>query len=113
MNARTKVLSQLAAIAGLRWRMFTNGLRTRRGKMELVSRIIVALAFAFGGLGGFAAAAGFAWSFVNNGKPEYLAILLWPIFFFWQVFPVMRPPSPIIQTLRNCCASRSPTNHIS
>ncbi len=89
MNARTKVLSQLAAIAGLRWRMFTNGLRTRRGKMELVSRIIVALAFAFGGLGGFAAAAGFAWSFVNNGKPEYLAILLWPIFFFWQVFPVM------------------------
>src|SRR5579871_4152819 len=89
MNARTKVLSQLAAIAGLRWRMFTNGLRTRRGKMELVSRIIVALAFAFGGLGGFAAAAGFAWSFVNNGKPEYLAIVLWPIFFFWQLFPVM------------------------
>ena len=51
--------SQLTAIADLRWRMFVNGLRSRRGKMELVSRIMVTLAFTFGGFGGFAAATGF------------------------------------------------------
>ena len=80
---------QLTAIATLRWRMFVNSLRTKRGKMELVSRIIVTVAFAFGGLGGFAAATGFAWYFVSQNKAEFLAILLWPVFFFWQVFPVM------------------------
>jgi ABC-2 type transport system permease protein len=80
---------QLTAIANLRWRMFVNGLRTKRGKMELVSRIVVTLAFALGGLGVFADCSLFAWYFVSQGKAELLAILLWPIFFFWQVFPVM------------------------
>jgi ABC-2 type transport system permease protein len=80
---------QLAAIAYLRWRMFVNGLRTKRGKMELVSRIVVTAAFAFGGLGGFTATTVGSWYFVSQGKSEYLAILLWPVFFFWQVFPVM------------------------
>jgi ABC-2 type transport system permease protein len=80
---------QLTAIATLRWRMFVNGLRSKRGKMELVSRIVVTAAFTLGGLGGFAIATGSSWYFVSQGKAEFLAILLWPIFFFWQVFPVM------------------------
>jgi ABC-2 type transport system permease protein len=80
---------QLSAIAELRWRMFVNGLRSKRGKMELVSRIIVTTAFAIGGLGGFATATGLSWFFVSQGKAELLPLLLWPIFFFWQVFPVM------------------------
>lgn len=69
--------------------MFVNGLRSKRGKMELASRIVVVIAFAVGGFGGFTAATGFAWYFVSQGKAEFLAVLLWPIFFFWQVFPVM------------------------
>ncbi len=84
-----KVSTQLTAIAELRWRMFVNGLRSKRGKMELVSRVIVTAAFAFGGFGGFAAATGASWYVVSQGKAEYLALILWPIFFFWQVFPVM------------------------
>jgi ABC-2 type transport system permease protein len=86
---RPEVSTQLTAIAELRWRVFVNGLRSKRGKMELASRIVVTLAFALGGLGGFTAATGFAWYFVSQGQAEYLAILLWPIFFFWQIFPVM------------------------
>ena len=80
---------QIPAIAQLRWRMFINGLRSRRGKMELFSRLLITGAFAVGGLGGFAAAIGFSFFFVSQNRPEYLAILLWPILFFWQFFPVM------------------------
>src|ERR1700731_1521020 len=80
---------QLTAIADLRRHMFINGLRSKRGKMELASRLLITLFFAFGGLGGFIAATGFSWYFVSQDNAEYLAILLWPIFFFWQLFPVM------------------------
>ncbi len=80
---------QLSAIAYLRWRMFVNGLRTKRGKMELASRIIVTTAFALGGLGGFAAALGTSWYLVAHDKAQFLAAVLWPVFFFWQIFPVM------------------------
>jgi ABC-2 type transport system permease protein len=89
MTATPHRRSQLTAVAELRWHMFVNGLRSKRGKMELASRILVTLAFAFGGFGGFIASAGSSWYFVSQGKAELLAILLWPIFFFWQVFPVM------------------------
>jgi len=80
---------QIATIAHLRWRMFVNGLRSRRGKLELVSRIVITAAFAFGGFGGFSAAVGLSWYFVSDNHAEYLGFLLWPVFFFWQVFPVM------------------------
>ncbi len=86
----TKVIpGQLTAIAQLRWRMFVNGLRTRRGKMELASRILVTSAFAIGGIGGFFAIAGMSWYFVGHGNGQFLAIPLWMILFFWQIFPVM------------------------
>ena len=81
--------SQLTAIANLRWHMFVNGLRSKRGKMELVSRILVTLAFSVGGLGGFSLATGLSWYFASQNKAEYLAVVFWPIFFFWQLFPVM------------------------
>src|ERR1035441_4418469 len=83
------VSTQLTAIAELRWRMFVNGLRSKRGKMELVSRILVTLAFSVGGLGGFSLATGLSWYFASQNKAEYLAVVFWPIFFFWQLFPVM------------------------
>ena len=89
MAITDSVPAQLLAIAQLRWWMFLNGLRSRRGKAELASRLLVTSFFAFGGVGAFAAAAGFSWYFVSNGEAEFLAILLWPIFFFWQFFPVM------------------------
>jgi ABC-2 type transport system permease protein len=83
------VRSQLIAIAELRWRMFVNGLRSRRGRMELASRVIVTSVFAFGGFGAFTAAIGMSWFFVSDGRPEFLAIPLWGVFLFWQFFPVM------------------------
>jgi ABC-2 type transport system permease protein len=80
---------QLAAIADLRWRMFMHSLRTTRGKLELVSHIIVSFAFAIGGLGGAFGMGIAAFFFISSGRPEMLALLLWSVFIFWQVFPVM------------------------
>ncbi|HEY1676167.1 MAG TPA: hypothetical protein VGG04_00535 [Candidatus Sulfotelmatobacter sp.] len=81
--------SQLAAIAELRWRTFVNGLRSRRGKLELASRVIVTSGFAIGGLAGFCGAVAAGWYLTSNGQLNYLALPLWLIFFFWQAFPVM------------------------
>ena len=83
------IRSQLTAIATLRWHMFVNGLRTRRGKMELASRVVIASVFTLGGLGAFSACIGMSWFFVSDGRPELLAIPLWMVFLFWQFFPVM------------------------
>lgn len=92
MHERTSPLSvvgQITTIAELRWRMFVNSLRTRRGKMELVSRILVTSVFVICGLAAFATAVGTSWLVVSQGKAEFLAIHMWGVFFFWQVFPVM------------------------
>ncbi|HXJ90094.1 MAG TPA: hypothetical protein VMS18_25005 [Candidatus Binatia bacterium] len=80
--------TQLSAIAALRWRMFINGLRTRRGKMELLSRIIVTSVFALFGFSAFATIIGMSWYCVSQDKPERLGYPLWAIFLFWQLFPV-------------------------
>ena len=80
---------QLTTIAELRWRMFVNGLRTRRGKMELASRVIVSSVFALGGLGGFALAIGMSWLFVSDGRPEFLAIPLSDLLWMQSPHPVL------------------------
>lgn len=80
---------QLMAIACLRWRLFVNTLRTTQGQLELFSRVIVSIAFVILGLGGAFGMGVLAYVLLSEGKPQLLAILLWIIFFFWQVFPVM------------------------
>ena len=80
---------QFAAIARIRWLVFLHSLRTIRGRVELVSRIIVAFAFAAGGVGGAIGLGIGAWFFVARGKFDFLALLLWPVFACWQLFPLM------------------------
>jgi len=81
--------AQLPAIAWLRWRLFVNTLRTTQGKLELLSRIFISIAFTILGLGGALGMGVLAYVLLSEGKPQFLAILLWIIFFFWQIFPVM------------------------
>jgi ABC-2 type transport system permease protein len=89
LNPTLRTRSQLAAIAWLRCRLFLNALRSTRGQLELISHIVISLAFAIGGLGGAFGMGVAAFFFLSAGKPALLALLLWAIFFFWQVFPVM------------------------
>jgi len=80
---------QLTAVAKLRWRVFVNSLQTTRGRVDLGSRIFIALAFMAGGLGGAIALGGAAWFLMKEGSPEWLGALLWPVFLFWQLFPLL------------------------
>ena len=80
---------QLAAIAWLRWRLFVNSLRSTRGALELVSRIMISFAFAIGGFGGAFGMGVGAYFAISAGKPGLLALPLWFVFIFWQVFPIM------------------------
>lgn len=89
MSSSKQHSGQFTAIAWLRWRLFVNALRSTRGKMELLSRILVSVAFAIGGVGGAFGMASGAYLFIAEGKPQLLAVLLWPVFVFWQVFPIM------------------------
>jgi ABC-2 type transport system permease protein len=80
---------QLAAVAQLRWRILVNALRTSRGRLEFASRIFITLVFLAGGIGGAIGLGGAAWFVLLRGNPEWLAGLLWPVFLFWQLFPLM------------------------
>ncbi|MDE3170478.1 MAG: hypothetical protein KGL75_10065, partial [Acidobacteriota bacterium] len=80
---------QFAAIARLRWCIFLNSARTLRGRLEIVSWVLMGFGFAtlaIGGMFGFGAA---AWYFVSHDEAGWLAALLWGIFLYWQLFPVM------------------------
>jgi ABC-2 type transport system permease protein len=80
---------QMAAVAGLRWRVFVNSLRTFRGRLELASRIFISLAFLGGGIGGAVGLGGAARFLILHGNVAWLGTLLWPVFLFWQLFPLM------------------------
>jgi ABC-2 type transport system permease protein len=88
-NAALQGYWQLAAVADLRWRIFVNSLRTFRGRLELASRIFVGIAFVAGGIGGAVVLGGAAWYLMSEGNAEWLGALLWPVFLFWQLFPLM------------------------
>jgi len=87
INLNTR--GQLTTIAWVRWRLFRNGLRSTRSQLELVSHLFVSLAFAIGGIGGAVGMAFAAALMISAGKPEFLALLLWFVFIFWLVFPIM------------------------
>jgi ABC-2 type transport system permease protein len=81
--------SQLLAIARVRFQVFAHSIRTKGGALEFASRIFVGLLLTVGGLAGaFGLGAG-AHAFVREGRVEWIAILLWSVFVFWQLFPIM------------------------
>src|SRR5271168_4682009 len=89
LNPRLQRRAQLAAIAWLRWRLFVNSLRSTRGTLELISRIMISFAFAIGGFGGAFGMGIAAYLAISAGKPGLLALPLWFVFIFWQAFPIM------------------------
>lgn len=87
--AWTEIRGQFAAVARLRWCIFLNSTRTLRGRLELVSWILMGFGFAVLGLGGMFGMGAAAYYFVAHREAEWLAALFWGIFLYWQLFPVM------------------------
>jgi ABC-2 type transport system permease protein len=81
--------AQLATVVWLRWRLFVNTLRTLQGKLEVLSRVLISIAFTILGLGGAFGMGILTYVFFTQGKPQMLALFLWIIFFFWQAFPIV------------------------
>jgi len=82
------VFEQIRLVAGLRWRILRNSLRKKNNRLDLIGLIftgifsgivVIGLCFAF--------YAG-AYAFLSRGHLEWMALLFWGIFLFWQLFPV-------------------------
>ncbi len=84
-----EIRGQFSAIARVRWQLFLNSMRTIRGRMEIVARVFTFLVFGMGGIVGSVAIGFTAWYFVYSGRVDWLPVLLWPVFMFWQFVPVM------------------------
>jgi ABC-2 type transport system permease protein len=81
--------AQYAALAQLRWRMFSNGMRSNKGMLELGARTFTYLMYAAMGLA-LAAGAGVATYFLAAGNQwRFLTVLFWVLAFLWQAIPVM------------------------
>ncbi len=83
------IRGQFSAIARVRWQLFVNSLRTIRGRMEVVARGFMFLGFGMGAIVGSIGLGATAWYFVSSARVDWLPVLLWPVFLFWQLFPVM------------------------
>jgi len=81
--------AQYSALARLRWRMFSNGMRSNAGALELGARTLSYLVYGAMGLG-LGAGMGFTTYFlVSNGKWRLVPILFWFLAFLWQAIPIM------------------------
>lgn len=82
------IRQQIALVARLRWNLFTNSLRTLKGRLEAVSVGFVWLMMSGLILGGGAAMGIGAFFLVTYGHQVWLAALLWLVFLYWQFSPL-------------------------
>jgi hypothetical protein len=80
---------QLRLVGWLRWRLFLNGLRTGRGKADLVAKIIlsagiVGVVLVLGPLLGVG-----SWYAISSRTPVILSGELWLVFLVWLLLPIM------------------------
>jgi ABC-2 type transport system permease protein len=80
--------SQYVALAGMRWSMFRHGMRTTKGAVETVARVVVILVYSFIGLVLAAGFGGGAYAATLHGHWELLPLFMWVLFFMWQIVPV-------------------------
>jgi ABC-2 type transport system permease protein len=82
------VLEQVKLVAGVRWHILRNGLRQKNNRWDLIGMIwagilsgLVTLGFCFAFFAG-------TYEFLAKNETEWLALLYWGIFLWWQVFPI-------------------------
>ncbi|MGB4784982.1 MAG: hypothetical protein WAQ77_09700 [Candidatus Acidiferrum sp.] len=84
----TGIAEQIRLVAGLRWQILRNSLRKKNNRLDLIGLIFAGVFSGIFVLGLCFAFYGGAYFFLSKGRPGWMALLFWGIFFFWQVFPV-------------------------
>ena len=82
------VWQQLKLIGGLRWHILRNGLRRKNNRWDLIGMIWAAV---FGGALVFGTCFAFyagTYEFLTKNRPQWIALLFWGLFVWWQVFPL-------------------------
>jgi ABC-2 type transport system permease protein len=80
---------QIFLVASLRWRILRNHLRKKGTRLDLIGLFAAAVGSGALVLGsGFAFCAG-AYASISTGHTEWMTLLFWGIFLFWQLFPVL------------------------
>jgi ABC-2 type transport system permease protein len=83
------VFEQLRLVAGLRWSLLKNSMQRKNNRWDLIGMIFAAVVSGVLVLGlCFAFYAG-AYFFLTKGRANWLALLFWALFFWWQVFPIL------------------------
>ena len=82
------VFEQVKLVAEVRWRMLTNSMRRKNNRWDLIGMIWVGF-FSGALVLGFAVAfyAG-GYEFIDHGRANWLGLLYWGVFVWWQVFPL-------------------------
>ncbi len=89
MSRVPSVREQVRLILLLRWQLFRNSLRTLRGRLNAVSRVLLWLMMAGLMFGGGVAMGVVAWQFAGRGQGAGLGGLFWVVLLFWQLYPLL------------------------
>ncbi len=84
----TGIAEQIRLVAGLRWQILRNSLRKKNNRLDLIGLIFACFISGIFVLGLCFAFYGGAYFFLSKSRPDWMALLFWGIFLFWQVFPV-------------------------
>jgi ABC-2 type transport system permease protein len=83
------VIEQLKLVAGLRWTILKNSLHRKNNRWDLIGMIFAAAMSGILVLGlCFAFYAGTSF-LLTKGRPNWIALLFWALFMWWQVFPIL------------------------
>jgi ABC-2 type transport system permease protein len=80
---------QLRLVGWLRWRIFVNSLRTQRGKVDLISRVVLSIGIVGVVLGIGPLLGVGCWYAISHGKSIILSAEIWFIFVVWLLVPIM------------------------
>jgi ABC-2 type transport system permease protein len=80
---------QLRLVGWLRWRIFVNSLRTQRGKVDLISRVVLSVGIVFVVLGIGPLLGVGSWYAISHGKSIILSAEIWFVFLVWLLVPLV------------------------
>jgi len=86
---------QIRLIMELRWRMFRNGLRESSARLHVAGATLLNLLWAALAMGPGIALVFGGHLLVRHNQTQWFLLLLWGIFLFWQLFPILAwQPTP-------------------